>query len=33
MYGVDKIRNEMTTNGELRVNVDVILKKLNIAQN
>jgi chromosomal replication initiator protein len=33
MYGVDKIRNEMTTNGELRGNVDVILKKLNIAQN
>ena len=33
MYGVDKIKNEMVTNGELRGNVEVILKKLNINQN
>ncbi|MDO5475812.1 MAG: chromosomal replication initiator protein DnaA [Eubacteriales bacterium] len=30
MHGVDKIRNEMTTNAELKGNVEVILKKLNI---
>lgn len=30
IYGVDKIKNEMITNGELRGNVDVILKKLNL---
>ena len=33
LYGVDKIKNEMINNGELRGNVDVILKKLNINQN
>ena len=31
MYGVDKIKNEMLTNGELRGNMEVILKKLNIS--
>ena len=29
MYGVDKIKNELTSNAELKGNVDVILKKLN----
>ena len=33
MYGVDKIRNEISSNGELRGNVEVILKKLNVNQN
>ena len=32
IHGVDKIKNELVTNGELRGNVDVILKKLNITQ-
>ncbi|MBE6006869.1 MAG: chromosomal replication initiator protein DnaA [Sarcina sp.] len=32
MHGVDKIKKDLVTNGELRGNVDVILKKLNIAQ-
>ena len=31
MHGVDKIKNEMATNGELRGNVEVILKKLNLS--
>ena len=33
IHGVEKIKNELETNGELRGNVDVILKKLNIPQN
>lgn len=33
IHGVEKIKNELVTNGELRGNVDVILKKLNIPQN
>lgn len=30
MYGVEKIRKEMGTNEELRSNIDVIMKKLNL---
>ena len=33
MYGVQKISNEMSVNSELRGNVEVILKKLNVNQN
>ncbi len=33
IHGVNKIKNELVTNSELRGNVDVILKKLNIPQN
>ena len=33
IHGVEKIKNELVTNGELRGNVDVILKKLNIPHN
>ena len=31
LYGVEKIKNEMATNGELKGNVDIILKKLNFS--
>jgi hypothetical protein len=30
MHGVDKIRDELVINVELRNNVDIILKKLNV---
>ncbi len=33
IHGVEKIKNELVTNVELRGNVDVILKKLNIPHN
>jgi chromosomal replication initiator protein len=32
MHGVKRIKTEISTNSELRGNVDVILKKLNITQ-